>query len=137
MMVLGLDATAAFPGVDAMQGALVPGATVPPSETQIPAVAEYRAAMNKYAPGIGDSGCSLLGWAGGLLLGRAGAHLPDNPTAADFKANLWKINNDDLGGFTTPLTFPKDKPAIPSSCVYLWGAKDHKFYAPQGPKAVC
>jgi branched-chain amino acid transport system substrate-binding protein len=137
MMVLGLDATAAFPGVDAMQGALVPGATVPPSETQIPAVAEYRAAMNKYAPGIGDSGCGLLGWAGGLLLGRAGEHLSDNPTAADFKANLWKIKNDDLGGFTTPLTFPKDKPAIPSTCVFIWGVKDHKFYAPQGPKPVC
>jgi branched-chain amino acid transport system substrate-binding protein len=137
VMVLGLDATAEFPRVDAMQGALVPGATVPPSETQIPAVAEYRAAMNKYAPGIGDSGCGLLGWAGGLLLGRAGEHLPDNPTAADFKATLWKIKNDDLGGFTTPLTFPKDKPAIPSTCLFLWGSKDHKFYAPQGPKALC
>jgi branched-chain amino acid transport system substrate-binding protein len=137
MMVLGLDATASFPTVDAMQGALVPAATVPPSETQVPAVAEYRAAMNKYAPGVGDSGCGLLGWAGGLLLGRAGAHLPDNPTAADLKANLWKINKDDLGGFTTPLTFPKDKPAIPSPCVFLWGAKNHKFYAPQGPKPVC
>jgi len=51
-------------------GRLVPGATVPLSETQIPAVAEYHAAMNKYAPGIGDSvpparlGQTAFCWAG-------------------------------------------------------------------------
>jgi branched-chain amino acid transport system substrate-binding protein len=137
IMVLGLDATPAFPKVDAMQGAFVPGPTIPLSETQIPAVAQYHAAMDKYAPGIGDSGTAGLGWASGLVLGRAGAHLPDNPTAADFEANLWKINNDDLGGFTTPLSFAKGKPAVPTSCVFIWGVKDHKFFAPQGPKAVC
>jgi branched-chain amino acid transport system substrate-binding protein len=137
VVVLGLDATAAFPGVEVMQGSYVPGATVPLSETQIPAVAEYRAAMAKYAPGIDDSGTAGLGWVGGLLLGRAGAHLPDKPTAADLKANLWKIKNDNLGGFSVPLTFPTDKPAVPSTCVFIWGVKDHKFFAPQGPKAVC
>jgi branched-chain amino acid transport system substrate-binding protein len=137
IMVLGLDASPDFPTVEAMQGAFVPGATAPLSETQIPAVAKYRAAMDKYAPGYGDSGTTGSGWASGLVLGLAGAHLPDNPTAADLKANLWKIKNDDLGGFNTPLTFPKDKPAVPSSCVFLWGVKDHKFFAPQGAKAVC
>jgi branched-chain amino acid transport system substrate-binding protein len=137
IMVLGLDATPEFPKVDAMQGAFVPGSTVPLSERQVPAVAEYHAAMDKYAPGIGDSGTAGLGWADGLVLGRAGAHLPDHPTAADFEANLWKMNNDDLGGFTTPLTFPKDKPAVPTSCMFIWGVKDHKFFAPQGTKALC
>jgi branched-chain amino acid transport system substrate-binding protein len=137
IMVFGLDATATYPKVDVMEGSFIPAPTIPPSGTQNPAVAEYRKAMDKYAPGIGDSGMAGLGWANGLVLGRAGAHLPDNPTAADFKANLWKIKNDDLGGFTTPLTFPKDKPAVPSSCVFIWGVKDHKFYAPRGPKADC
>jgi branched-chain amino acid transport system substrate-binding protein len=136
-MVLSLDASPAFPKVDALHDAFLPGPTVPPSETQIPAVAEYRAAMDKFAPGIGDSGCSGMGWANGLVLGRAGVHLPDNPTAVDFEANLWMVKNDDLGGFATPLTFPKDKPAVASTCVFIWGVKDHKFYAPRGPKALC
>jgi branched-chain amino acid transport system substrate-binding protein len=135
--VLGLDAGPTYPTVDVLAGSFIPGATVPLSETRIPAVAEYRVAMDKYAPGVPDSGCAGLGWASGLLLGRAGAHLPDNPTAADLKANLWEINKDDLGGFTTPLTFPKDKPAVPSTCVFIWSVRDHKFYGPQGPKAVC
>jgi branched-chain amino acid transport system substrate-binding protein len=137
VMILGLDATPELPKFDAMQGSYVPGTTAPPSETQVPAIAEYRAAMAKYAPGVGDGGASGLGWGSGLVLGRAGAHLPDNPTAVDFKANLWKMKNDDLGGFTVPLTFPKDKPAIPSNCVYIWEVKDHKWYAPKGPKAIC
>jgi branched-chain amino acid transport system substrate-binding protein len=137
VMVMSLDANPEFPKVDVLKDALVPGATVPPSETQIPAVAEYRSAMDKYAPGIGDGGVAGLGWASGLVLGRAGAHLPDNPTAADFKANLWKIKNDDLGGFTTQLTFRKDEPAVATVCVFIWGVKDDKFSAPQGAKAIC
>lgn len=137
IMVLSLNATAEFPKVEALRGAYIPGSTVPPSETQIPAVTEFHIAMDKYAPGVGDSGFGELGWADGLVLGRAGVHLPDNPTAADLKTNLWKIKNDDLGGFGTPLTFPQGKPAVPSTCVFLWGVKDHTFYAPQGPRALC
>jgi hypothetical protein len=93
--------------------------------------------MAKYAPGVSDGGAAGLGWADGLVLGRAGVHLPDNPTADDLKANLWKMKSDDLGGFTTPLTFPKGKPAVPTICMFIWGVKDHKFYAPEGPKAIC
>jgi len=135
--VLGLDASPDYPKVDAMAGSYIPGSTVPLSETQVPAVAQYRAAMDKYAPGIADSGAAGLGWAGGLVLGLAGAHLPDKPTAADFEANLWQANNETFGGFTAPLTFRKGQPAVPSTCVFLWGVKDHKFYAPQGPRALC
>jgi branched-chain amino acid transport system substrate-binding protein len=136
-MILGLDATVEFPKYDALQGTYLPGATVPLTENQIPAVAEYHAAMAKYAPGVSDGGAAGLGWADGLVLGRAGVHLPDNPTADDLKANLWKMKSDDLGGFTTPLTFPKGKPAVPTICMFIWGVKDHKFYAPEGPKAIC
>jgi branched-chain amino acid transport system substrate-binding protein len=136
-MILGLDATPDFPKVEALQGTYLPGATVPLTENQIPAVAEYHAAMAKYAPGVSDGGAAGLGWADGLVLGRAGVHLPDNPTADDLKANLWKMKSDDLGGFTTPLTFTKGKPAVPTICMFIWGVKDHKFYAPEGPKAIC
>jgi branched-chain amino acid transport system substrate-binding protein len=137
VMILGLDASPEFPTVAALGDTLVPSGTVALSETQIPAVAEYHAAMAKYAPGINDSGTAGLGWASGMVLGRAGAHLPDNPTAADFKANLWKMKNDDLGGYTTPLTFAKDHPAVVADCMFVWGVKDQKFWAPFGPKRRC
>jgi branched-chain amino acid transport system substrate-binding protein len=137
IMVLGLDATAEYPKVDDLKDSYLPGATVPLSETELPAVAEYHAAMNRYAPGIADSGTAGMGWMNGQILGRAGAHLPDHPVPADFKENLWKIHNDDFGGFTTPITFPKGKPAVPSNCVFVWGVKDHNFYAPIGAKAAC
>lgn len=137
IMVLGLDATAEYPKVDDLKDSYLPGATVPLSETKIPAVAEYHAAMNQYAPGIADSGTAGMGWMNGQILGRAGAHLPDHPVPADFKENLWKIQNDDFGGFTTPITFRRGKPAVASNCVFVWGVKDHNFYAPIGAKAVC
>jgi branched-chain amino acid transport system substrate-binding protein len=137
IMLFGQVATPDLPTIDALRDALIPAGTVAPSETQVPAVTEFNAAMARYAPGIGVSGTASLGWAGGMILGRAGAHLPDNPTAADLIANLWKLKNDDLGGYTTPLTFAKNMPAVSTNCMFAWGVKDRKFSAPLGPQRRC
>jgi branched-chain amino acid transport system substrate-binding protein len=136
-MVLGLDATPEYPKIPVLAGSSLPGATVPVSETQIPSIAQYRQAMDRYLPGVGDSGMSGLGWVGGVILGRAGAHLSDHPTVQELLENLWTIKNDNLGGITVPLTFAKGKPSTAAHCVFIWGVKDGKFYAPLGPKPVC
>ncbi|HEX4101966.1 MAG TPA: ABC transporter substrate-binding protein [Pseudonocardiaceae bacterium] len=132
-----LSASEDYPKADVLQGTSVPAEIVPPTETQLPVVAQFLAALAKYAPGVEPSGINAPGWADGLLLGRAGAHLSDNPTAAEFMENLWKMKGDTLGGYTAPLTFRKGQPALASSCTYLWGVKDHKWYAPQGAKLSC
>jgi branched-chain amino acid transport system substrate-binding protein len=136
-VALALSATADYPKADILQGTYIPGATVPPSETELPIVAEFLAALAKYSPGVEASGNNSLGWADGLILGLAGAHLSDNPTVAELRDNLWKVKSDTLGGFMAPVTYRKDQPAIPSTCIFLWGVKNHKFYAPQGTKPSC
>jgi|GEM_PF-594389 len=137
VMVAALDATPDFPTIKAMQSAYIPGATVAPSETQIPAVAQYRQAMQHFEPGVGDSGFAVLGWVGGMILGKAGAHLSDQPTVDELLQNLWKMKGETFGGLSVPLTFAKGKAAQPSTCVFLWGLKNGKFVAPQGPKPEC
>jgi branched-chain amino acid transport system substrate-binding protein len=136
-MTISIAATAQFPKIDILQGMFVPGPTVPPSESQLPAVTEYRAALAKYAHGEDPSGLSEIGWASGRVLGLAGAHLSDNPTVAEFKQNLWTLKGNTLGGFAAPVTFRQDQPAVASTCTFIWGVKDHAFFAPRGAKPVC
>jgi hypothetical protein len=57
-----------------------------------------------------------MGWVAGKLLQRAGAKLPEPPTSEAILQGLWTIEGDTLGGLTSPLTFRKDEPAVPTSC---------------------
>jgi branched-chain amino acid transport system substrate-binding protein len=137
-LVLGaLDATKDMPGIAALRAAFVPGATVSPGATGIPALQRYHDSMAVYGPNLGDSGFGLLGWAAGELLGVVGQNLTDSPTSEELFTNLWKVRNEDLGGLTVPFTFSKRKPAEVKQCVFIWGTADGKFTAPQGSKLSC
>ena len=79
--------------------------------TKNPAVAEFRAAMQRYVPDASLSANAPLAWTSAKLFERAARNLPAEPTASAILDGLWSIRGDTLGGLTFPLTFERDKPA--------------------------
>jgi branched-chain amino acid transport system substrate-binding protein len=136
-MLLGLDATKDFPTNPHLKGALIPGATAPPSATGIASVQKYQQVMSTYGPTVGESGVALMSWASAEMLGLVGKDLPANPTADDLYKALWTLKNETLGGLIVPVTYTRGKPAQVKPCMFLWGEADGKFSAPQGEKPIC
>lgn len=98
---------------------LIVNSVVKPWTLDDPQSKRYLAALAKYVPGAVPVGAGAVGWASALVLEHAARNLPANPTAQDVYAGLWTIRNNDFGGFTAPLTFAKDKPAVYPVC--WWG----------------
>jgi hypothetical protein len=58
------------------------------------------------------------------------------PTTADILAGLARFKNQDLGGFTGPLTFANPKAKI-ANCFYVTQIKKQKFVEGNNGKFVC
>jgi branched-chain amino acid transport system substrate-binding protein len=89
---------------------------VPLSATNVPGVAQFLAALNKYEPGITASPNftpnDMLIWAG-LQLFQAAAtagKLTPASTPADVKDGLYKLKNETLDGIAPPLNYVRGKP---------------------------
>ena len=85
-------------------------------QTGTPATDEFRTAFQALGGNQRLNVGVTMGWVAGKLLQRAGAKLPEPPTSEAILEGLWAIQEDTLGGLTSPLTFTKDKPAVPTSC---------------------
>ena len=105
-------------------------------QTGTPATDEFQAAFRalggKQRLNVGVT----MGWVAGKLLQRAGAKLPEPPTSEAILQGLWTIQEDTLGGLTSPLTFRKDKTAVPTSCWFNLLLKG-RWISPDGYQLRC
>jgi branched-chain amino acid transport system substrate-binding protein len=85
-------------------------------QTGTPATDEFQTAFHALGGNQHLTVGVTMGWVAGKLLQRAGAKLPEPPTSEAILQGLWTIEGDTLGGLTSPLTFRKDEPAVPTSC---------------------
>jgi branched-chain amino acid transport system substrate-binding protein len=109
---------------------------VPWIVTDLPAVAEYRSAIQEFGSTIWPS--SGVVWADGMLLRAAAAKLPaDNPTPQSVLDGLYSMKNETLGGLIQPATFSPDEKTRGSSCFFPLVIKDKKWLAPLGAKQEC
>lgn len=84
--------------------------------TKNPGVAEYRAAMQRFAPDANVSAAAPLAWVSAKLFERAARNLPAQATPEAVLEGLWSIKGDTLGGLTFPLTFERDQVAAAPIC---------------------
>jgi branched-chain amino acid transport system substrate-binding protein len=110
--------TAAAVDLPELEGVIV-NSVVKPWTLDDPQAKRYVTALAKYVPGSAPIGSGAVGWASAIVLEHAAKNLPANPTAQDVYAGLWTIRGNDFGGFTAPLTYAKDKPAVYPVC--WWG----------------
>jgi branched-chain amino acid transport system substrate-binding protein len=124
------------------EGALLSGTNANTFDTSTPGVAEFQAALNKYAPGIvsgsGFTYDTILPWAGGLLFQAAAtaAHLTPTSTAADVKRGLYALKNETLSGISPPLTFVPGQPTL-VPCYFTVQVSGKKFASLNGDKPTC
>jgi hypothetical protein len=91
-------------------------------------VAEFLAALRKYAPSTAPSISALGGWTAGKLFG-VGLSGATEPTRQGLLASMYKIKGNDLGGLTYPLTFTAGQPPPRVACNWIGVNRGGKLVA--------
>jgi branched-chain amino acid transport system substrate-binding protein len=89
-------------GVD-VEGAFVAGSTALWSTS--PAMADYRAAMDRWVPGGPKGAMGANIWAAGKMLEKVSASFPGRPGPADVLAGLYGLRGETLGGRIPPTAY--------------------------------
>jgi branched-chain amino acid transport system substrate-binding protein len=105
-------------------------------QTGTPATDEFQTAFRALGGNQRLNVGVTMGWVAGKLLQQAGAKLTEPPTSDAILQGLWTIQEDTLGGLTSPLTFTKDKPAVPTSCWFNLLLKD-RWISPDDHQLRC
>jgi branched-chain amino acid transport system substrate-binding protein len=123
-------------------GALMTGPNADPSDTSIPAIAQFQAALNRYAHGLTSSNAftfdAVSPWAGGMLFEAAAkaAKLTPSSSGADVKKGLYALKNETLGGISPPINFPVGKPAL-VTCYFTSKLTGGKIEPLNNDRATC
>jgi branched-chain amino acid transport system substrate-binding protein len=107
-----------------------------------PAIAEYAAAIGKYAPARLTKGNIFMSeaWVSAKLFERAAQKVGDKPTSQDILNALWSMRGETLGGLTNgraARTFNRDQATPETFCVYDTRLVGGKWTAPQGLDPIC
>lgn len=129
-----------FASIPAFEGATMSMGSFPFDGTDSPVVREYKDALAKYTPGQVAVPIGAAGWASSKMFEKvatmaftAGA----KPTTQALLNALWTIHNDNFGGVVGPMTFPRDKPPIPSRCLATIVISGGRYTAPNGMAMTC
>ena len=105
-----------------------------------PALPEYGDVMKRYAPSATLQPSTAQAWVSMKLFEKvATATIPAGqaPTTDALFRGLWTIQNETLGGLTSPLTFVTNQPAVKGDCSYVVAVQGGKWVAPDGLKLTC
>jgi branched-chain amino acid transport system substrate-binding protein len=103
-----------------------------------PKMADYRAAMNRYAPGGVLANISQYAYMAGKLLETMAVSWPPQPTTADVVRGLYALKGETLGGTIPPLAY-KEGVGHDSSdmCVIPTRVEGGKFVPQNGDNFLC
>ena len=100
-----------------------------------PVMADYREAMNRYAPSGIRGGPGTNVWVAGIMLERLARDWPAQPTTADVLKSLYGLRNETLGGRIPPTAYREGvghgDTAVCAIPVKVVGGK---FTTPNGPQ---
>lgn len=89
----------------ALEGLVIGSPVAPYTDTSIPGVAEFLAAMKTYAPGLNPNPTLMDGWVSAQMFAAAAANISATPTSEEILKGLWRMKNETLNGQSQPLTF--------------------------------
>jgi branched-chain amino acid transport system substrate-binding protein len=135
--------TAAWLHTPALDGALTVQPVFPYGDTSVPNDKAFHDALQQYAPDVVNNPQNFSendaeDWAAGMLFEAAAkaGQLGDNPTPAQVKQGLYKLQGETLGGIAPPLTFTPNQPTV-VKCYFVMGISKGQFTTPQGLKTFC
>lgn len=120
-----------------MAGAMFSGSTAPWYSDATPALAEFHAAVDEFAPDEPISPSLLEGWIAGKLFERAAAGVGETATSDQILEGLWSLGGETLGELTAPLAYARDAPAPETFCYNLTVIADGAWVAPNGAGLTC
>ena len=121
----------------------VAAATVPYFDDFVPAVAEYQAAMQRYAPGVELDYASISAWTSGKMLERGLALVASQARSGPITTKMilqgmGKIKNETFGGlFPAPVTWTEGKAHGVPPCFFTTVIQGGKIVDPTHGKPSC
>jgi len=123
-----------FGGED-VEGVLVSGSF---AHWTSPKFADYRAALQRYGPGVKKSSWSMVPYVTGRLLELIAKGLPDKPTSADFLKGLYALRGETLGGVIPPLTYKEGQGSDGlDTCILPMKITGGKYVPRDGDNFMC
>jgi branched-chain amino acid transport system substrate-binding protein len=124
-----------FAGADA-EGILLSGSIA--NYDVSPKMADFRAAMAKYQPGLGASDFAAGAWSSGKMLEKIASRFGDTVTTQDILEGLYSLNKETLDGRIAATTYPRDKPHDRVNlCIIPLTIKSGKFVPKNGDEFFC
>ncbi|MEW6476620.1 MAG: ABC transporter substrate-binding protein [Actinomycetota bacterium] len=130
----GMDDRTTQAGGDELEGALIGGGM---PYWGSPKMADYKAAMGRYAPGGIKASIGMNVWGAGKLMEKISAGFPDSGvTSEDFLRGLYSLKDETLGGLIPPLTYREGK-GTENECIIPIKFQNNTFVAPNGDTWLC
>lgn len=124
-----------FAGADA-EGILLSGSIA--NYDTSPKMADFRAAMAKYQPGLGASDFAAGAWSSGKMLEKIAGRFGSDVTTNDILEGLYSLNKETLDGRIAATTYPRDKPHDRVNlCIIPLTIKSGKFIPKNGDEFFC
>jgi ABC-type branched-subunit amino acid transport system substrate-binding protein len=103
------------------------------------AMAEFLAAIAKYAPGFEPSAGAVQGWVSAQVFAEAASKVDAQPTSAQILQGAFQIKNNDFGGLTRKLTYTAGASNQRQSQLCWWAVQfdGSKVTSPNGGKETC
>ena len=103
-----------------------------------PKMADYRNALDRYAPGAVRANISQLAYMAGKLMETMAASWPAQPTTADVVKGLYALRGETLGGTIPPLAYKEGVGHDSSNlCVIPTRVEGGKFVPQNGDNFLC
>lgn len=122
-VLTGPNTIISWKGDPAFAGDPIVDSSAPYFDTSVQGIADYRAALSKYAGrdalAKADSPAGAYGWTTAKMLEKALRDVKGDVTGAAVTDALYTFNNETLSGLTAPLTFSKGKTNT-NNCWFVW-----------------
>lgn len=130
----GLDDRTTQAGGDELEGALIGGGM---PYWGSPKMADYKAAMARYAPSGIKASIGMNVWGAGKLMEKIAATFPAQQVSSeDFLRGLYGLRDETLGGLIPPLTYREGK-GTENECIIPIKFTKNSFVAPNGDTWMC
>jgi branched-chain amino acid transport system substrate-binding protein len=120
-----------------LNGMAIGDNSVPWTDTALPSIAEMWTAYHRFAPSLQVGAASVAGWAAAKLFELAAKNIPDPPTTQSLLDGLWSVNNNDLGGLTSPLTFKREQNNPQPLCFWAMQLQGGQWNSPNASQRTC
>ena len=137
-VVTAQSVSAASLASPSLEGQIVGMNVQPWTAKGTPGIDEFNRALAEFGAGLAPDASAEYGWLSAKLFQAAvTGKLSADPTSQEVLEGLWSIEDEDLGGMTTPLTFLRDQNSPQVFCYWPAEVRGGKLVSTNGFERIC